>query len=700
MKKSVYTICGMCAVRCPIKVDVEDGKVTWIEGNSHDAAMGTSLCAKGGASFPFLYDKERPLSPMIRTGERGSGQWRNVSWEEAYSYITDKLKGIIDKHGAKAIMLSDRGGPYNDLRKAFMKAIGSPNYHNHDCSCGANANHAAKSVDGLGRKGFNYDFKNAKHIVLFGRNITESLKVKEAKSFMSAVKNGAHVTYVDPRVTNTAARATRYWRIKPGTDYALLLGITNYIVNNKLYDEEFVGKWVTGLQEMQEFLAPYTPEWAEKETSIPADEIKAFCQEVNNDRPKVIFHIGWLYARYRDTFYASRMLCILNALMGNMEQPGGLILPKGPKDAGAKGLKSLAANVPGVSDPRCDGCGVVHKQYEAGPGMLHLAYQAIDTGSPYPVKAYFVHRHNPLIALPDPEEQKRILNKLDLLVAVDVNYCETSWFADVILPESTYLERDSILNTDKGPKPGFSMRRKCIEPINDTKPGWQIYTELAARLGKDANFSYKSIEEIWKYQLQDTDVSIEDFEAKGFVKLCDQPIGCNPEGLKFGTESGKIEFISPKLEKMGFPSFKPYEAPIDPPSGSFRLLFGRKGYQTHGQSTNNPVLSELLGTNKLWINTASAKKMGIKDGSMVTIANGDTTGTIEAKLTDFIHPEAVFMLHGFGKNIPLLTRAYGKGLADQAFMKGKLTDYDKAGGGNNLCESFVTVKPAVEEKKR
>ncbi|KAF0188645.1 MAG: thiosulfate [Desulfobulbaceae bacterium] len=695
MKKTVYSICGMCAVRCPVRVEVENGKVVWIEGNAHDAGMGTALCAKGGASIPFLHDHERPLSPMIRVGERGSGQWKNVSWDEAYGYIAGKLKDIIANHGAKAIMLSDRGGPFADLRKAFVKAIGSPNYVNHDCTCGRNSHHAAKSVDGLGRTGFNYDLKNARHIVLFGRNMTESLKVKEVRSFMAAAKNGAHITYIDPRVTNTAAKATRYWRIKPGTDYALLLGITNYIVNNSLYDQEFVAKWVTGFQELQTFLAPYTPEWAERETSIPADEIKAFCHELNNDRPKVIFHIGWLYTRYRDSYYASRMMNILNALMGNMEQAGGLILPKSPKHAGAKGLKSLGVNIPAVTDPRCDGCGSVYKHFDSGAGMLQLAYQAIDSGSPYPVKAYIVHRHNPLIAMPDTEEQKRILNKLDLLVAVEVNYSDTAWFADVILPESTFLERDSILRTDSGPKPGFSMRRKAIEPINNSKPGWQIYTELATLLGKGEYFPYKSIEDIWNFQLQDSAVKIEDFDNKGFVKLCDKPIGCDPDNLKFGTDSGKIEFVSAKWGKMGVPSFKPYESPIAPSVGSYRLLYGRKGYQTHGQSNNNPVLSQLLGANKLWINTAEANKLGITDGAMVTVANGDVSGTIEAYVTDFIHPEAVFMLHGFGKNIPVLTRSYGKGLADQIFMKGKLTEWDQAGGGINLCETFVTVKPAV-----
>ncbi|HIP40535.1 MAG TPA: thiosulfate reductase [Desulfocapsa sulfexigens] len=695
MKKSVYSICGMCAVRCPVRVEVEDGKVTWIEGNSNDGGMGKAVCAKAAASIPFQYDDQRPQSPMIRDGARGSGKWKSVSWDEAYDYITDKLKGVISEHGAKSIMLTDRGGPFADLRKAFMKAVGSPNYINHDCTCGRNANHACKSTFGMGRTGFAYDLKNAKHIVLFGRNITESFKIKEVRNFMKAVKNGAHVTYVDPRVTNTASKATRYWQNIPGTDYALLLGITNYILENKFFDEAFVKKWCSGLKELKAFVKEYTPEWAEKETGISAEEIKDFCKEVNDDRPGVIFHIGWLYARYTDTFYASRMLNILNALMGNVEQTGGLIFPKTPKHADLNGLKSLGADIPSVDEPRCDSCDSTWSHFDNGAGMLQLAYDAIDTSKPYPVKAYFVHRHNPLIALPDPKEQKRILDKLDLLVSVDVNYSETSWYADVILPESTFLERDSILRTEKGPRPGFGMRRKCVEPLYDSKPGWQIYVDLAERLGKGEYFPYKSIEDIWNYQLQDTDVKIEDFDEKGFVKLCDDAIGCSDDNIEFGTESGKIEFINNSWEEKGIVCFKPYESPEKPPEGSYRLLFGRKGYQTHGQSCNNPVLSQLLGKNKLLINTAEAEKMGISDGDMVTITNQGTQGEIEAQVTDFIHPEAVFMLHGFGTDVPAQERAFGKGLADNAFMKGKLKDWDPAGGGLALNESFVTVKPAA-----
>lgn len=694
MKETRYSICGMCAVRCPVTVQVDNGKPVWIEGNSHDGGMGKSLCAKGGAAFAQRSDRQRPTTPLLRRGERGAGEWREASWDEAFDYITSRLNTIIAAHGGRAIMLSDRGGPFADLRQAFVKALGSPNYINHDCTCGRNVHHAAKSVYGLGRKDFAYDYENARHIVLFGRNITESLKVKEVKNFLKGIKNGARVTYIDPRASVTAGKASRYWQIKPGTDYALLLGIAHCLVNNGWYDQEFADRYINGMDEFTRFLAPYTAEWAAAETGIPATEIEAFCRELNEDRPKVIIHPGWMLARYRDSFHASRLIHILNALMGSIEQPGGLFYPKGPKDAGKSGLKSLAALVPAVNEERADGCGSRYPQWDKGAGMLQTAFEAIDTDLPYPIKAYFIHRHNPFIAMPDTREQRRILDKLDLIVSVDVNFSETAWFADVILPESTFLERDSILRTEKGLKPGFGRRQQCVKPLNNTKAGWEIYIELARRMGKGDLLPFNSIEDIWQYQLQDTGLSVNDFDAKGFIKLSSQAIWYDRDQLKFGTESGKIELVNAKWEAMGVPSLPPYAAPESPPPGSFRLLFGRNGYQAHGQHHNNPILCDLLDVNRLWINTRAAKQLGIQDGDEVVVQSGDEQGRIAAYVTDLIHPEAVFMLHGFGTDVPAKKRSFGKGLADQLFMQGKLKEWDKAGGGLNLAECFVTVTRA------
>ncbi|MCK7509554.1 MAG: molybdopterin-dependent oxidoreductase [Desulfobacterales bacterium] len=263
-----------------------------------------------------------------------------------------------------------------------------------------------------------------------------------------------------------------------------------------------------------------------------------------------------------------------------------------------------------------------------------------------------------------------MLENLELLVGIDVNYSETAWNADLILPEATYLERSNILATQTGAKPYFIMRRQAIAPRYDSKPAWEIFTRIAERMGAGQYFPYRSIEDIWNYQLDGTGIKIEDFSDKGFVNLTKKPILMERDKLKFKTESGKIEFVSPTLAKAGFPSFAPYVTPKKPPAGSFRLAFGRSAVHAHAQSQNNIYLNELVPDNELWINQDVAEDLGIENGSNVVVSSDGYSGTIRAKVTPYIHPEAVFMLHGFGNEIPLKTRSYKKGLSDTRFEKG------------------------------
>ena len=697
MKKEVFNICGMCTVRCSVKVDVEDGVVKWIEGSPSDPGMAGRLCAKGSAGIAMLYDYERPQYPLIREGKRGEGKWRKATWDEALDYIADKLKGIIDKHGPRAVALSDRGGPFRELHRSFLKALGSPNYLNHDATCARNTQHAAISLFGSGRKTFNYDYSQCKHLVLYGRNVLESMRVKNANIIMDLLERGGKITYIDVRAAGTAMKATRFWMIRPGTDYALNLGIIHTVLKEKLYDKKFVNKWVSGLKELQNFVEPYTPEWAAEETGIPASEIVDFTREVAEASPGVIFHPGWLTARYKDSFYASRTAYILNVLMGSLEAPGGLFFQKGPGDAGAKGLNSLLDTIPKPEEKRVDGCGWKHKQFEAGPGLMQLFYKALLDEDPYAVKGYIVFRHDPLLSLPDPEAQKKALDKLDLLVAIDANYSETAWYADVLLPSATYLEKSSVLCTGKGLKPSFKMREKAIDPHTNAKADWWIFKSLAERLGVGEYFKFDDVEDFWEFQLEGTGVSVDDLKKKGAVSLADKPIWWDRmKDLKFKTPSGKIELVSSHLTACGLESFKPYERPAKPAEGTFRLAFGRSPVHTHGRTMNNPYLHEIMPENTLWINTAEAGKLGIKDKDQVkvTAADGSHSGTIQAMVTDLIHPETVFMIHGFGRKIPWQTRGYNRGLADYRFEIGLLDVYDEAGGGIALLECVVSVEPA------
>lgn len=693
-RRSVFSLCGMCAVRCPIQVDVEKGRAVWIQGNPNDKAMGTSLCAKGAAGLALEYDDdERPQAPMIRTGARGSGQWRRATWEEALDYVVEGLKKVIERCGPKGIVLSDRGGPFNDLTKSFVKAIGSPNYFDHDCTCGRNAHHATLSLLGLGRTDVSYDIKNTRHIVLYGRNLIESLQVKEAKDFITAMSQGAKCTYIDPRATLTAGKATRFWRIRPNSEYALNLSMIHVLLKEGLYDARFVSRWVSGLDELREFVREKTPEWQEAFTGIPALEIRDGVREMAEAAPRVIFHAGWMTARHRQSFYTSRTAHILNALFGSFEVQGGVILAKSASDAGGKSLRKLSDRIPKVQDKRVDGCGWKFKHFDGGAGLLHLLFPAIETGDPYPVGAYIAYRHDPLISLPDPDEVKRCLDKLDLIVSIDVNYSETGWYSDVILPECTYLERANILADKKGIRPSFQMRDQAVEPRFDTRPNWWIFRELARRLGAGEYLNFESIEDIWHYQLEGTGVSPDELRRTGVISLADKPVLWDrQDGLKFKTPSGKIEIMSSMLSEAGLESLAEFQEPPSLEENEFILLFGRAAVHNHGHTMNNPLLHELLSENCLWVHPERAARLGITDGGRVEVRSGDYGVTGRVKVTPWIHPDAAFMLHGFGRSVPLQTRAFKRGMADQRLQKGLLTVYDPAGGGNALCECKVRVK--------
>ncbi len=695
-KRTVYSLCGMCAVRCPIEVTVEDGKVAWLQGNRNDAALGASLCAKGSAGVPFEYDDERPQTPLIRAGARGAGQWRRASWDEALDHVADKLRETVEAFGPRGIALSDRGGPFIDLTRTFLAALGSPNYFNHDATCGGNVHNASRTVFGFSHLALVPDLKNTKHLVLYGRNIIESLMVKEAKAFMDAVSNGMRVTYVDPRASQTACKATRYWRVRPNSDYALNLAIIHEVLKRQAYDADFVARFVTGMDLLREAVAGTTPEWQEPHTGVPADQLRAFVEEIAGQRPRVIFHPGWMTARHKQSFHVSRSALILNALMGNIELPGGLLLAKPPEAFGRKSLKPLTARVPKVTEPRVDGAGTTRPSWDPSIGMVHELFAAMETAQPYGVGAYIAYRHDPLTSLPDAEAQKRALDKLKLLVSIDVRYSETGWYSDVILPESTYLERANILAGLPGPVPVFIMRDQAIAPRFDSRPAWWIFREILRRMGAKEALDFESIEELWNYQLEGTGVTIAEMREAGVVTLAAEPKLTPRDALKFPTPSGKIEIDSAMLKQAGLSSLPPYEPKVAPSGDRFTLLFGRPATLAHGQSLNNPLLREIAPKQELWIHPDRAQPLAIRDGDEVEVDGGGAyVGRLKAKVTPWIHPEAVFMLHGYGATVPVATRALGVGVADQRLQHGKLHEFDPAGGGCALTETVVRVRPAA-----
>ncbi|MEN8807254.1 MAG: molybdopterin-dependent oxidoreductase [Desulfobacterales bacterium] len=694
MEKSVFSLCFMCSVRCPIKVQVKDGQVRWIEGNPLVPGMEGSLCPRGAAGINMLYDNERLQSPLIRDGERGAGKWRKVGWDEALDYIADKLKTIIAKNGGHSVILGERTQLATHVSKSFLKAIGSPNHFTHDALCKGSVNTACRSLFGITDAQLGIDYKNTRHIVLYGRNIFEAISVKEVNNLTQALENGAKLTYIDPRVTVTATKAHRYWMIRPGTDLALNYALINVILKERLYDSQYVDRWVQGLAELQDFVQPYTPQWAEEETGIPAEEIVAFAREISRDKPAVIFHFGYRGASYTNEIYQRRAIMILNALMGSVEAKGGFFFKKGPGEVGGKPARKLTEQeFPKLDLLRFDKVGTPDFPLpDPNHGVPQILPHAILKEDPYPIKALIAYRFDPLGSIPDTGLTKKALDKLDLIVTIDINYSDIAWYSDVVLPESSYLERTDCLQQANGLKPQMFLRRQAVAPRYDTREGAMILKQIAERIGVGSFFPYENMEELLRWQLDGTGFSLDDFDAKGFVAYGkDQIFWDRKDGLKFKTPSKKIEFTSALLENAGFKSFPAYEPVVRPAGGNFRLVTGRIALHTHVSTQNNPYLHEISPENVLWINTRKAAELGIKDNDVVEVASEKGAGKIKAFVTDMIHPETVFMLHGFGHEAKLASRSYNKGVSDSLLQKNVS---DIIGGSPALHETFVTVNPA------
>lgn len=690
---TIYSVCGMCGVRCPLAVDVEDGEVRWLYGNPHSPLRG-ALCARGAAGIALENDDERPKGPLLRTGERGAGSWKTATWDEALDFVAERLETCRKNHGPESVLWSDRDGPFTDLQRAFMRGLGSPNVCTHGVSCDLNIHHAAQAVTGFGRGKLVQDYDRCRHLVLQGRNLFESINVAEAGKVMAALQKGCRLSVLDVRPTVTAAKADDFYRVRPGTDYAFNLAVIHVLLHENLYQKEYVEAHTRGVEALTAFVRPYTPQWAEQETGVPAAALRELAHRLAEAAPHVIWHPGWMTTRYSQSFQVSRTALVITALLGGIGADGGIVPGSDPAAVGRRGLQRLSALYPAPRTPRADGVGGEYKAFDPAKGLLHRAFAAMESGVPYPVKAYIAWRHDPLQALPDPEAMKRAFAHLDLLVSVTFSWSDTAWHSDVILPLSPYLARESIIASKGGFKPQFFLRRRAVQPRFDTRADWEIISGLSRRLGLD-KLAFDRVEDLWNYQLEGTGVRLEDFDATGFVELTDTPRRPDLATLAFPTPSGKIELDSAAWEAAsGVPGLAPYISPAHPPKGAFRLTFGRIAVHTQGHTINNPLLAEQMPENVIWLHPDPARELGIAAGDRVEVldALGRGAGDAAVHLTEGMHPEAVFLVHGFGHRLPCESRAYGRGVADQELIPGGLERQDPGGGGLALQEAFVTLR--------
>lgn len=317
------------------------------------------------------------------------------------------------------------------------------------------------------------------------------------------------------------------------------------------------------------------------------------------------------------------------------------------------------------------------------------------TGKPYPIKGLIAYGVSLFHTLPNVPRTKEALKNLDFYLAVDTMPQDHIAWADVVLPEATYLERYDELLVVAHKTPYIAMREPAVEPYAQTKPAWWIVRELGLRLGLDSFFQWKTAQEYLNTRLSSLNLNLDKLRTQGGVAVQKgKPWLADFEAQDtspFATESGKVELFAASLEKAKLNPLPDYEPTPEPPQGFFRLTYGRSPVHTFSRTTNAPLLYELFPENEIWINADVAAQLGVKTGDRVMLENQDKarSGPIRVKATQRIRKDCVFMVHGFGHNAPGMTRANQRGASDTALQ----TKYvlDPVCGGAGLRVNFVKL---------
>ncbi|MFH2038365.1 MAG: molybdopterin-dependent oxidoreductase [Chloroflexota bacterium] len=679
---TITSMCEMCVWRCGLIAKIKDGRVVKLEGNPEHPHSKGKLCPRGQSGLMNTYDPDRVLTPLIRVGKRGEGIFRKASWDEALDLVASKMQGIKDQYGPEAMVFSSTHNLSQPLFENLLYGFGSPNYGTQRSLCFNAMITAFLLTYGIEEPSRNYD--NVEYILMVGRNLMEAISTSETSELSQAVDRGAKLVYLDPRFTKTAAKATEWIPIRPGTDSAFLLAMINVIVSNELADCDFVRKFVVGCDGIQEEMSRYTPAWAEQITGVPAATIERIAREYAAAQHNALAHPGWRTSNFINSFQTERAIATLNALSGNVLRPGGCLSAEIAAEGAGLGAPSQPP-YPRLSALRLDGTPWKYPLVPLKLGVFQELRDAIVSGEPYQAHGWFISRQNPIQSLPDRTKTLEAFAKMDFIVTVDIIMNDTAWYSDVVLPEASYLERyDPLLPVgDKA-----YIRQPVIEPQGEAKSALWIYKQLGERLGLGDYFQYEDEEDYIRQQLVPLGVSLEEIKTKGYA---DMPEKDEEQEITFNTASGKIEVYSETLKNAGFSPWPTWEEPPVPAANEFYLLTGKVAQHTQFGTQNNQLLHKYSDEPKLWMNPIAAADLELSSGDWVEITSPVGKAHIILLATEAIRPDCVYMTPGYGHLSKGLKTAFGVGASDSALH---VTYTDPISGGQALTQTFVTVRKA------
>jgi thiosulfate reductase/polysulfide reductase chain A len=691
-EKRFPTYCEICFWKCAGWTHVKDGEPYKVIGHDDDPLCNGRLCPRGTGGIGSYIDEDRLQYPLIRVkGEDGKQTFRRASWDEAFDFIAKKLNDIKKKHGADTVALFSHGSG-GSYWKTFLKAYGSknagaPSY----AQCKGPREEAFYLTYGAGISSpERIDTQNAKCMVLLGSHIGENMHNAQLQEFTEMHMNGGTVITVDPRFS-IAAGKSKYWLpIKPATDLALLLAWIHVIIYEGLYDKNYVKNFTLGFDQLKDHVKTMTPEWAASITNLDPEQIRKTAREMADAAPAVIVHPGRHVTWYGDDTQRLRAVAILNGILGAWGRRGGFYLPQ-------------KAKVPKFPIPKFPK--IKRNWRTAFPDKFPFAVEDVsnaivdasipEEGRDYTVKGWIVNGTNLIHTLPDKAHTLKAIQELELMVVVDTMPADITGYADVVLPECTYLERYDDLRISKHKIPTVALRMPATEPKFESKPAWWMAKTLAEKMGLGAYFPWKTFEEYLDTRLKGIGSSLKEmqklgvktFKPKGSLYFAD-----DLSDFSVDTESGKIELYSQEMANAGadpLPTYTPHE---EPPEGFYRLNYGRTPTHTFGRTANNPLLSATMKENSCWIHPSIAKIWGIKNGQYIKLVNQDgiESAKVKARITERIRHDSIYMAHGFGHEDKRQSRASKSGASDSLLMTN--VKIDPLMGGTGMRANFVTFK--------
>mgnify|MGYP005843089819 CR=1 FL=1 len=618
------TTCGICQIGCGVLANVADGRVTTIAGDPDHPLNKGALCPKGLASLEYLYHPQRLRQPMKRTGKRGEGKWRRVSWEEAIEFTGKNLVNIKDRFGPETIafMRGAAKGVQDELLARFANLVGSPNFLSMGYVCFIPRHHASMLTYG------HFPIPDIDHpsktIIVWGENTSETLFHVNMR-ILRAQKNGAKVIVIDPVKTDDARKADLWLRVKPGTDLSLALGMIHVIVTQSLYDKAFVQHYTVGFDLLVSAVQHYTPECVSGITSIPADTIRNVAKIYATEKPSVI-QWGNGIDHSPDNVQTARAICILRAITGNLGLPGGeiewtrpSILPRGSASF------SLHDRIPSeVRQRRLKGKEVLL------PNVFYALQQnvldAMIEGKPYPVRAGYVQGSNPLLSYPNAKKTYKALMALDFLAVSDMFLTPTAALADIVFPSVMYLEFDSIVAPPYS-LPVVSVQQK-VTRIPDCRSDFEVLSALSGKMGFGEDF-WSSEEECLNMILEPAGITFDEFRNIGFLNGTKDIKRFEQSG--FATPSGKVEIFSERLQGWGFDPLPVYREPVIKVDSDYPLVLTtmKRAPYRHSGGKQVPSLRKLHPEPVVLVNPDTGHENSIDNDSWVTIETA--LGTINQK---------------------------------------------------------------------